>query len=235
VEFLIAIQRWVHSAVSSDLSAYAATGDPRILFAMVPAGIFFGAVHALTPGHSKSVLASYLVGSRLHYLKGIAVAGTLAFVHVGTAVVLSLTAAMLVTRTLGGVGQAPILEYVSRGMLIVIGLWLLVRGFRRREHVHGEGLVVGIVAGLIPCPLTLFAMFLALSRGVPEAGLAFAGAMMGGVALTLCGVAVATILARDRVLDLLSRYGGAAETAMRGLDVAAGALLMVLGTVQIVR
>ncbi|WP_425459635.1 hypothetical protein [Hankyongella ginsenosidimutans] len=34
------------------------------------------------------------------------------------------------------------------------------------------------MAGLIPCPLTLFVMTFALSRGVPEAGVAFAGVMM---------------------------------------------------------
>ena len=67
---------------------------------------------------------------------------------------------------------------LSRGLLIAIGLWLLVGALRHRPHAHGEGFAVGFVAGLAPCPLTLFAMVLALARGVPEAGLAFAAAMM---------------------------------------------------------
>ena len=122
--------------------------------------------------------------------RGLAVAGTLASVHVLSAVVLAFSAAWLVTRTLGGAGRAPALENISRGMLIVIGLWLLFRAVRRQSHLHGEGLMVGVIAGLIPCPLTLFAMFLALSRGVPEAGLpTFAAAMMFGVAFTLGAVA----------------------------------------------
>ena len=235
MESLIAIQRAIQSAVSGDLSAYAATGDARILLAMIPAGILFGAVHALTPGHSKSVLVSYLTGSHLHYLKGFAVAATLAFVHVAGAVVLALTAASLVTRTLGGVGQAPALEIISRGLLIAIGLWLVVRGLRRRPHFHGEGFGVAIAAGLVPCPLTLFAMFFALSRGVPEAGLAFAGAMTLGVALTLALLAGATICARDRVVSLVRRYEGTAENVTCGLDIAAGALLIALGAMQIGR
>jgi nickel/cobalt exporter len=49
--------------------------------------------------------------------------------------------------------------------------------------------MVGVIAGLVPCPLTLFAIFFALSRGVPEAGLTFAVAMMLGVGLTLGAVA----------------------------------------------
>lgn len=55
---------------------------------------------------------------------------------------------------------------------------MLVRAWRGARHQHREGLMVEAVAGLVPCPLTLFAMFYAMARGVPEAGLAFALAMM---------------------------------------------------------
>jgi nickel/cobalt exporter len=79
----------------------------------MPLGILFGAIHALTPGHGKSVLASYLVGSRLAVMRGLAVAAVLAVTHVGSAVILALLAAPLITRTLGGVGRAPVLELLS--------------------------------------------------------------------------------------------------------------------------
>lgn len=67
------------------------------------------------------MLASYLVGSRLDVLRGLAVAGALALTHVGSSVVLALAAAPLVIRTVGGVGQAPLLEDLSRGLLALIG------------------------------------------------------------------------------------------------------------------
>ncbi len=232
MDFLIAAQRWIQGAVSSELSAYAATRDWTLLVAILPLGIFFGAIHALTPGHGKTVLASYVVGSRLALGRGLAVAGTLASVHVLSAVVLAFTATWLVTRTLGGVGRAPALENISRGMLIVIGLWLIFRAVRRQSHIHGEGLMVGIIAGLIPCPLTLFAMFLALSRGVPEGGLTFAVAMMFGVTFTLGAVAAGTILARDWMLKLINRHGGSVERISRGLDAMSGVLLLIIGALQ---
>src|SRR5215203_3555980 len=111
---------------------------------------------------------------RLAVLRGIGVAGALALTHVGSAVVLALAAAPILSRTLGGVGRAPVLEDISRGLLALIGLWFLWRAWRGPLHEHREGVMVGVIAGLVPCPLTLFAMFLALSRGVPEAGLTFA-------------------------------------------------------------
>src|SRR5215207_4139367 len=155
MDFLVGLQRWINTSISADLGAFASTRDWTALLAVLPLGMAFGAVHALTPGHGKTVLASYLVGSRLAVLRGLGVAGALALTHVGSAVIIALTAAPLITRTLGGAGQAPLLEALSRGMLGVIGLWFLVQAVRGQTHQHREGLMVGVIAGLIPCPLTL--------------------------------------------------------------------------------
>ena len=229
MDVLIAIQRWIHTSLTADLTAFAATRDWSALAAVLPLGIVFGAFHALTPGHGKTVLASYLVGSRLAALRSIAVAGALALTHVFSAVLLALLAAPLITRTLAGIGRAPTLENISRGLLALIGAWLMARAWRGRSHAHGEGVLVGVVAGLVPCPLTLFAMFLALARGVPEAGLTFALAMMLGVGLTLSAVAVLTVGARNTVMRLTAKHGISFDRAARIMDGVSGALLLVIG------
>jgi nickel/cobalt exporter len=202
---------------------------------VLPLGIVFGAIHALTPGHGKTVLASYLVGARLAVMRALAVAGALALTHVASAVVLALTAAPLVTRSLGGVGRAPILENVSRGLLAVIGLWFLYRALRRPAHEHREGVMVGVIAGLVPCPLTLFAMFFALSRGVPEAGLTFALAMTLGIGLTLGAVATLTVIAREWATGFLARHGGSVEKVSRLLEGATGLALVAIGLRELTR
>lgn len=140
----------------------------------------------------------------------------------------------LITRTLGGAGQAPILENISRGLLVVIGLWLLVRALRGRVLPHTEraGIMVGVIAGLIPCPL-LFTMFLATSRGVPEAGLTFALSMMIGVGLTLAGVAAAVVVARERFVAVLVKHGTSVERLSRVLEGITGALLVLTGMLEL--
>ena len=235
MEVLIALQRWINASISADLSAFAASRDLAALAGILPLGIVFGAVHALTPGHGKTVLASYLVGSRLAIVRSLTVASTLAFTHVGSAVVLALAAAPILTRTLGGVGRAPILENVSRGLLALIGLCLVWRAWRAPVHEHREGVMVGVIAGLVPCPLTLFAMFLALSRGVPEAGLTFAFAMVLGVGTTLWIVAALAVLARQWVVGFISRHGGSVERASRVLEAATGIALTLIGVRELLR
>ena len=85
MDLLFSVQRWIYASLTADLSSFAVTRDWVALAAVLPLGVVFGAVHALTPGHGKTVLASYLVGSRLAAVRSLGVAGVLALTHVGSA------------------------------------------------------------------------------------------------------------------------------------------------------
>lgn len=197
-------------------------------------------MHALTPGHSKSILATYLAGSRHSLARAAGVASVLSLTHIVTAVIIAALALPIITRTFVGAGRAPLLEDVSRGLLAAVGIWMIFRALMRspdtKTHAHAhEGLMVGVMAGLIPCPLTLFTMTLAMSRGVPEAGLVFALAMMLGVAFTLSCVAVLVVVARDRMADALGRHGPALAMVGRVLEILAGLLLVAFGISELIR
>jgi len=149
---LVAIQREIYLVFADRIGDFAKTGDWTLLGAYLPMGILFGAVHALTPGHSKSVLATYLAGSTASVPRGLAVSFVLSFVHVGMSVLIALLSLPLVSVALSSVRRAPLLEDLSRGFLGVIGLWLLWQGVWGTGHGHGQGMAAGLAAGLIPWP-----------------------------------------------------------------------------------
>jgi nickel/cobalt exporter len=182
--------------------------------------------HALTPGHSKSVLAAYILGSDLRPARALVTSFVLSVTHISSAVLLAVITNSLVQRTLVGAGRAPALEWTSRLILIAIGAWIIVRAIRGRPHVHGEGITTGFIAGLIPCPLTLFVMTLAMARGAPEAGLAFSLFMLLGVALILGTVAVIAAVARNTFVHLFDHHGATITKVSRVLDAVAGGTLM---------
>jgi ABC-type nickel/cobalt efflux system permease component RcnA len=236
MQWLGEVQRAVYGAVGGYLGAFASSQDWSALLTILPLGIVFGAVHALTPGHSKTLLASYLLGSRLALLRGLTVSSVLAATHVVSSVLIALFAMQLLTRTLGNAGRAPLAEDISRGLLVLIGAWFVFRALRgRTHHPRQEGVTVGFVAGLIPCPLTLFVMVTALARGVPAAGLLFAASMFLGIALTLGLVAALAIVARDALTTLMTRHGASIALIARILDGLAGVLLVGLGLRELFR
>ncbi len=137
MDWLSGMQGWIHQSVRDQFTAVAsAVGDWTAMAAILPLGLVFGMVHALTPGHSKTLLVSYLVGSRLSVLRGIGVSSILAATHVLSAVVIALVATELLSRGLAGAGRAPALEWVSRGVLVMAGLWFLPGGCRVRPSAR---------------------------------------------------------------------------------------------------
>jgi nickel/cobalt transporter (NicO) family protein len=232
-EFLFDIQRTIKSLLTADINTYAASENWHVLFAMLPFGILFGMAHALTPGHSKAVLASYVVGSGLKPLRATLVSMALSATHIISAILLATITNTLITRTLVGAGRAPALEHVSRLSLAAIGLWLIYRALRQSPHFHGEGIAVGFVAGLVPCPLTLFVMVFAISQGVPEAGLAFSMSMFLGVSAVLISVALISAFAREWTLSLMQQRGDQITTAVRSVDLISGILLLTLSLREI--
>lgn len=232
--WLIALQATIHGAIAEHIQAFAGSGDWLTLLAVLPMGMLFGAAHGLTPGHNKMVLASYVVGDGVRALQASLMALVLTAVHVGSAVVIALGASFLVSRTITNAGQAPLLETISRVLLVVIGLWLILRAVLRRPHAHGEGLGFAIIAGLIPCPLTLFVMVLSTSQGVPEAGLVFAIAMLAGVGLVLIAVALVASFGGQAFAASLARHGSNAAYVARGLEAVAGTALIAMAGFQLI-
>ncbi len=234
-EFLFDVQRTIKSLLTTDINTYAASENWHVLLAMLPFGILFGMAHALTPGHSKAVLASYVVGSGLKPLRATLVSMALSANHISSAILLATITNTLITRTLVGAGRAPALEYVSRFSLAAIGLWLIHGALRQSPHLHGEGIAVGFVAGLVPCPLTLFVMVFAISQGVPEAGLAFSMSMFLGVSAVLVGVALIAAFAREKVILLMQMRGQQIYWGVRSVELVSGILLLTLSLWEVLR
>jgi nickel/cobalt exporter len=60
---IIDVQHWLYSGMASGLGQVA-SGNFRAIFGVVAAAVLFGAIHALMPGHGKTVLVSYHLGQQ---------------------------------------------------------------------------------------------------------------------------------------------------------------------------
>lgn len=227
MELIYDLQLWVRDLLVVQMDR-AVDGGFLTFATILPLGIVFGALHAMTPGHSKTVLASYLVGSGETAYRSLGVAGILSLTHVGMAVLLVLLGAPLITKTLVGAGRAPSLEAISRGIIIAVGIWLFLRAVWRKPHNQHEGQAFGFVAGLIPCPLTLFVMFAAVRKGIPEIGVLWAVAMAAGVMVTLGATALLAVVARDAMVGLMTRHGKRVQLISRVIEGAAGLALIAM-------
>src|SRR6188474_2813106 len=226
MESLIAAQRWLYGGIASGLGDFS-NGDPRAILAAIVAAVLFGAIHALMPGHGKTVLVSYHLGQPGKLREGIANGAILTLTHVGLAVVLVLAGFAVISRVFAQGGRTPQFEVASGVMVALIGAFLLWRSTGDDHHMHErDGRTLAFVTGMIPCPLTTFIMSYAVARGLLGAGLAVTAAMTVGMIATIGGIALAAALARNKFMGLLARTERWRHGAGTALEV--GSSVMVL-------
>src|SRR6266498_401809 len=160
MKFFSDIQSWLYGGASAELKGLAAGFDVTKLLAAMAIAAVFGMVHAVMPGHGKTVIVSYYLGRPAGVLGSIGTSAILVLTHVGSAVVLVLAGFIVIRRTIGGAGRVPAFEAASAVLIIAIGLWLLFRALRSHEHAQAaeDGRVLAFVTGLVPCPITTFIM-----------------------------------------------------------------------------
>jgi nickel/cobalt transporter (NicO) family protein len=194
-----------------------------VVLASLAAALFWGAAHALSPGHGKTIIAAYLVGQRgkvrhAAYLGGIVtVTHTIGVFALGL-VTLALSQ-FIVPETL-----YPWLNLVSGLLVVGIGASVFYSRFRRRlaharahahghahDHHHGHGhshshvpqepglrglLAVGVSGGLLPCPSALVVLLAAISLHRIAFGLLLILAFSAGLALTITGIGLVAVMAK---------------------------------------
>ncbi len=110
---------------------------PWMIVAAIGIAFVLGAAHALTPGHGKTIVAAYLVGSR-GTLKHAAFLGAMVtFTHTMSVFLLGLATLFLfqyvvpqkVTQVLGAISGLSI---------VMIGGWMLYKRLRGTGHVHAH-------------------------------------------------------------------------------------------------
>src|SRR3954451_3721229 len=100
---VVTIQRDIYLALAQQIKLLAAGGGWLAFLSFLPKGILFGDVHAVTPGHSKAVLATYLAGSEAKVGRGLLTSLVLSFTHVTIAVLIAVLSLPLVSFALGSV------------------------------------------------------------------------------------------------------------------------------------
>jgi len=128
------LQRWFYAGAIDALNTLRDAGIAGVP-TLIVAAFCFGMLHALLPGHGKSVLACYYAGDgRLREALGSSI--ILILTLGGSAVVIVLGGLVVLRRTIGGAGRAPDLEYASPTLIVLFGLWLLWRTCYSHAHPH---------------------------------------------------------------------------------------------------
>ena len=126
----------------------AAKADGSATWALLGISFAYGVFHAAGPGHGKAVISAYLVANDETWKRGIALSFASALLQAITAVAVVAIVAMLLGATSKAMGDTVrVIEVVSYGLIVLIGLrllWVKGRAFlallwpRKPAHAHAH-------------------------------------------------------------------------------------------------
>lgn len=100
--------------------------------------VFLGAVHALEPGHGKTIVAAYLIGSKGTVANAIFLGGVVTLTHTFSVLLLGVIT-LFASRYILPEQIFPWLGAGSGLLIMGLGGWLFVRYVRGGEHGHSHG------------------------------------------------------------------------------------------------
>ena len=201
-------------------SGFAALVDDRLSPGVVALALllalFWGAAHALSPGHGKAIVAGYLVGTRGTARHAALLGLTVTVTHtIGVFalgfVTLALSQFVVPEQLYPWLNLASALLVVSVGLAVLRARFAHARAHRdghhhhHHDHHHDHGydgglrglLATGISGGILPCPTALVVLLAAISLHRVGYGLLLIVAFSLGLAAAITGIGLVAVGAKS--------------------------------------
>src|SRR5262245_843562 len=207
-----------------DLSQIIQTGAAQVWF-YLPIAVVLGALHALEPGHAKSLMAAYVISIR-GTPRQAALLGLSATVGHTIVVWILAIAALLLGQNLIAEQAEPWLTLLSGVLVTLLAICMFLRlqagshhhhdhNHHHHDHSHGHHhahddprpkagantadiVWFGFTGGLLPCPAAIAVLLVCIQLKQFALGVAMVAAFSIGLALTLTSVGVAASWASKR-------------------------------------
>jgi ABC-type nickel/cobalt efflux system permease component RcnA len=187
---------------------------PVVVLAFLTA-LGLGALHAASPGHGKTIMAAYLVGTRGTPKHALFLGFTVTLSHTLGVLALGLVV-LYASHIITPEELYPWLGSASGAIMMGVGVWLMVPGLRSRQpkphnhlhgHIHeppsGNNLKVtwrklaalGVAGGLVPSASALVILLAAISLNRIGFGLLLILAFGAGMASVMAGIGLLLVYA----------------------------------------
>lgn len=196
-----------------------------LVFALL-ASFILGALHALTPGHGKALVAGYLVGEKGTVGNAIQLGIIVTITHTASVFILGVLALMF-AEYIVATQVISAMNNVSGVLLMLFGLYLLITRLKNLSHHHVAHehnahddhhhhshhsigiknlLPLGISGGIVPCIDALAILVVALTLQKIAWGLLLLVVFSAGLAATLVLTGIIVVVIKDKVTERVSIF-----------------------------
>lgn len=243
-EWLVSSQKTLREKIS--VQAYnLKNGQSKSLGIFLFVCFIYGLIHAIGPGHGKTIVASYFIARKGKMWQGVGLGTSITVIHTLSAVILLFALYGIAKATLFPIFEASRIniEKASYALIVFTGFLLVAISIRETFKGHSEGesakaaswkelLWLAFITGIVPCPAVALVVFFCLLNDLP--GLAICGAVAIGIGMAVTNTAfgIGAIFIRRGIdgslahVSKLQRYASYINT---GISLLCGVCISMLG------
>ena len=205
--------------LSSLTKGVKAKNSLKTFAALLVIAFIYGVIHALGPGHGKTLICSYFLSDEMaKWKKGLLLGILIALLHGSSALIIVLALNFIVKHSFLTVFEdiSSIITQVSSILIIILGFFLfaskIVKLWKSKEAVavsqddRLQGcrklLPIAFSIGLIPCPGALFLLLFSLSLNLLSVGIFLVLFMTLGMAVTISVISILSIITKRSFMKL---------------------------------
>ncbi|MBC7973031.1 MAG: sulfite exporter TauE/SafE family protein [Verrucomicrobia bacterium] len=209
-------------------------------------GIAFlaGASHALSPGHGKTMVAAYLIGSQGTPRQAILLGLITTITHTFGVFMLGLLT-LFASQYVLPEQLYPVLSLISGMTVCGVGFWLLDTGLHTQHshhhHSHSHSsepptkrslIALGVAGGIVPCPSALVLLLSAIALHQAAYGMLLVSLFSLGLASVLIAIGL-TVVHTHQWLSTkqLFRHSTISKRLQRSLPVGSAIAVIAIGAV----
>ncbi|WMW21584.1 sulfite exporter TauE/SafE family protein [Methanolobus mangrovi] len=201
------------------------TSNMNLIFIL--SAFFLGALHALEPGHGKSVMAVFVMGTDANLKDALTLGLTVVFSHIIVVITLGVASIYLIDVLDVDVTH-DIMSVVGGLILITVGAWILRRFYHPHHHAHKidstKGVIaIGLSTGLIPCPAALAVLLVSIANNQVYNGLWYILVFSIGLAISIVSLSVLMVKGRG----FIQSYMG--NKRVNSLPLISGTIIIIIG------
>jgi ABC-type nickel/cobalt efflux system permease component RcnA len=188
----VARQASLRDALGNYFHSWKESGSQSLFWGILGVAFLYGIIHALGPGHRKTVIFSLYLVRRAPAWEPAGTGALLALLHAGAAIVI-----LLALRGVSGAisGRADNITIYMEGfayvLLIAVALYLVAQAIRElargKGHASRGAMSLGtiLLTGIYPCPGAILILVLSLTLDITGIGMLAVFTMSLGMSLPI--------------------------------------------------
>ena len=245
IRIISSVQHKLNDKISTLALTIKEEKSKKPIFIIMVITFIYGMLHALGPGHGKTVTFSYFLSQRAEIRKGIVVGSIIGLLHALSAITIVLILYFIIKQSFLSTSIEDlrrIIKLISYGIIIVIGLFLVIKSIiDLKKNSHSEEndiqqmgnnrsiIPFALAIGITPCTGAVIVLLFAISMDIIAIGIISTLIMGLGMTTTISLVGVSTILTKKGIVKLVASTGKVNVFFHHASSIVGSMLLLLLG------